>query len=112
VLENRVLWRIFGPKGDEVTGEWRTLHSEELNILHSSLNIIRWIKSRRMRWTGQVAHMGEERKVYRVLVGKPKGKRPLGRPKHRWQDGIRMEIGWGVWSGLSCLRIGTSGGLL
>jgi hypothetical protein len=82
VFENRVLGRIFGPKGDEVTGEWRKLHNEELHILYSFPNIIRQIKSRRMRWVGHVACMGEDRKVYRVLVGKPEGKRPLGRPTH------------------------------
>jgi hypothetical protein len=79
VFESRVLRRIFGPKMDEVTGEWRKLHNEELHILYSSPNIIRQIKSRRMRWAGCVAHMGEERNVYRVLMGKPEGKRPLGR---------------------------------
>jgi hypothetical protein len=96
VFENRVLRRIFGPKRDEVTGEWRKLHSEELHILYSSPNIIRQIKSRRMR-VGHVACMGEKRNVYRVLMGKPEGKRPLERPRHRWEDGIRMdlrEIGW------------------
>jgi hypothetical protein len=95
VFENRVLTRIFGPQRDEVTGEWRKLHSEELHILYSSLNIIRQVKSRRMRWAGHVACMGEERNVYRVLMGKPEGKRPLGRPR---EDGIRIdlrEIGWG-----------------
>jgi hypothetical protein len=79
-------------------GEWRKLHSEELHNLYSSPDIIRQIKSRRMRLAGHVARMGEERKLYKVLVGKPKGKRPLGRPRHRWEDGIRMdlrEIGWG-----------------
>jgi hypothetical protein len=84
--------------GDEVTREWRKLHNEELYILYSSSNIIRQIKSRRMRWAGHVARMRENRKVYRVLVGKPEGKRPLGRPGCRWEDGIRMdlrEIGWG-----------------
>jgi hypothetical protein len=99
VFENRVLRRIFGPKRDEVTGEWRKLHNEELNTLHSSPDIIRKIKSRRMRWAGHVARMGEERKVYKVLVGKPEGKRPFGRPRHRWKVGIRrdlMEIDWGV----------------
>jgi hypothetical protein len=99
VFENRVLRRIFGPKKDGVTGEWRKLHNEELLILYSSPNIIRQIKSRRMRWTEHVARMGEESKVYRVLMGKPEGKRPLGRPRRRWEDGIRMdlkEIGWGV----------------
>jgi hypothetical protein len=98
VLENRVLRRIFGPKRDGVKGEWRKLHNEELHIFYSSSNIIRQLKSRRMRWTGHVSRMGEEANVYRVLVGKPEGKRPLGRPKRRWEDGIRMDlrdIGWG-----------------
>jgi hypothetical protein len=98
VFENRVLRRIFGPKRDEVTGEWRKLPNEELHILYSSPNIIRQIKSRRMRWAGHVAHMGENKNVYKVLMGKPEGKRPLERPRHRWEDGIRMdlgEIGWG-----------------
>jgi hypothetical protein len=83
VFENRVLRRIFGPKRDEVTGEWRKLHSEELHILYSSPNIIRQINFWRMRWAGHVACMGEERKVYKVLVGKPEGKRPFGKPRHR-----------------------------
>jgi len=91
-FENRVLRRIFGPKRDEVTGEWRKLHNEELNDLYCSPNIVRVIKSRRMRWAGHVAHMGERRGVYRVLVGKPEGKRPLGRPRHRWEDNIKMEL--------------------
>jgi hypothetical protein len=98
VFENRVLTRIFGPKMDEVTREWTKLHSEELHILYSSQNIIRQIKSRRMRSAGHVARMGEERNVYRVLIGKPEGKRPLRRPKRRWEDGIRMDvrdIDWG-----------------
>jgi hypothetical protein len=98
VFKNRVRRRIFGPKGDEVTGEWRKLHSEELHILYSSSNIIRQIESRRMRWAGHVARMGEERNVYRVLMGKPDGKRPLGIPRHSWEDGIRMDLretGWG-----------------
>jgi hypothetical protein len=97
VLENRVLRRIFGPKRDEVTGEWRMLHIEELHILYSSPNIIRQIKSRRMRWAGHVACMGEERKVYIVLMGKPEGKRPLGRPRRRGEDGIRMDLGEIAW---------------
>jgi hypothetical protein len=92
VFENRVLRRIFGPKRDEVTGEWRKMHNEELHILYSSPDIIRQIKSRRMRWEGHVARMGEERKVYKVLVGKPEGKIPLGRPRRRWEDGIRMDL--------------------
>jgi hypothetical protein len=98
VFENTVLRRIFGPKRDEVTGEWRKLHNEELHILYSSPDIVRHIKSWRMRWAGHVARMGEERKVHRVLLGKHEGKRPLGRPRRRWDDGIRMdlrEIGWG-----------------
>jgi hypothetical protein len=92
VFENRVLRRIFVPKRDEVTGEWRKLHNEELHNLYSSPDIIRQVKSRRMRWAGRVAHMGEERKVYKVLVEKPEGKRPLGRPRCRWEDGIRMDL--------------------
>jgi hypothetical protein len=101
-----VLRRIFGTRRDEVTGEWRRLHNEELNDLYSSLNIVRVIKSRRMRWAGHVARMGEERGVYRVLVGKPEGKRPLGRPRRRWVDNIRMdlqEVGcrYMYWSGLT-----------
>jgi hypothetical protein len=98
VFENRVLRGIFGPKGDEVTGEWRKLHSGELHNLYASPDIIRRIKSRRMRWAGHVARMGEGREVYRVLVGKPEGKRPLERPRRRWEGGIIMdlrEIGWG-----------------
>jgi hypothetical protein len=83
VFENRVLWRIFGPKRDEVTGEWRKLHNEELHILYSSPNIIRQIKSREMRWAGHVACMEEERNVNRVLMGMPERKRTLGRPRHR-----------------------------
>jgi hypothetical protein len=92
VFENRVLRRIFGRKRDEVTGEWRKLHSEELHNLYSSPGIIRQVKSRRMRWAGHVARMGEDRKVYKVLVGKSEGKRPLGRPRRRWEDGIRVDL--------------------
>ena len=83
VFENMVLRRIFGPRRDEVRGEWKRLHNEELNDLYSSPNIVQVIKLRRMSWAGHVAHMGEERGVYRVLVGKPEGKRPLGRPRRR-----------------------------
>jgi hypothetical protein len=110
-----VLRGIFGPKGDEVTGDWRKLHSEELHNLYSSPDIIRHIKSRRMRWAGHVARMGEGSNVYRFLMGNPEGKRPLERPRRQWEDGIKMdlgEIGWGVWSGFTWLRIGTVGGML
>jgi len=92
VFENMVLRRIFGPKRVEVMGEWRRLHNEELNDLYSSPNIVRLIKSRRMRWAGHVARMGEERGVCRFLVGKPEGRRPMGRPRRRWVDNIRMDI--------------------
>jgi hypothetical protein len=88
VFENRVLRRIFGPKRDEVTGEWRKLTKEELHNLYSSPDIIRQVKSRRMRWAGHVARMVEERKLYKVLVGKTEGKIPLA----RWEDGIRMDL--------------------
>jgi len=92
VFENMVLRRICEPRKDEVTGEWRRLHNEELNDLYSSPNIVRVIKSRRMRRAGHVACMGEEREVYRVLVGKPEGKRPLGRPRRRCVNNIRMDL--------------------
>jgi hypothetical protein len=88
VFENRVLRRIFGPKRDEVTGEWRKLHSEELYNLYAFPDIIRQVKSRPMMWAGHVARMGEERKVYKVLVGKSEGKRPLGGPRRMWVDVI------------------------
>ena len=83
MFDNRVLSRVFGTKRDEVTGEWRKLHNEELSDMYSLPNIVRVVKSRRMRWAGHVARMGEEKGVYRVLVGKPEGKRPLGRPRRR-----------------------------
>ena len=92
VFENMVLRRIFGPRRDEVMGEWRRLHNEELNDLYCSPNIVRVIKWRRMRWAGHVTCMGEEREVYRVLVGKTEGRRPLGRPRRRWVDNIRMDL--------------------
>ena len=109
VFENMVL-RIFGPRRDEVTGEWRRLHNEELNDPYSSPNIVRVIKSRRMRWAGHVvARMSEERGACRVLVGKPEGKRPLGRPRRRCVDNIGMylqEVGCGYvgWIGLALNR--------
>jgi hypothetical protein len=91
VFENRVQRRIFGPKRDDVTGVWRKLHNEELHKLYSSPNIIRMIKSRRMRWAGHVARMGATRNAYRILVGKPEGKRPVRRPRRRWVDNIKMD---------------------
>ena len=99
-FENMVLRRIFGPRRDEVTGEWRRLHNEELNGLYSS-----------MRWAGHVARMGAERGAYKVLVGKPEGKRPLGRPRRRWVDNIRIDLqevgcGYGDWIGLAQDRDG------
>ena len=106
LFENMVLRSIFGPRRDEVTGEWRRLHNEELNDLFSLPNTVRVIKSRRMRWAGHVARMDEEKGVYRVLVGQPEGRRTLGRPGRRWVDNIRMdlqEVGCGYmdWIGLA-----------
>jgi len=92
IFENRVLRRIFGSKRDEVTGEWGKLHNEELNDLYCSPRIVRVIKSRRMRWAGHVAHMGKGRGVYRILVGKPEGKKPLGRPRRRREDNIKIDL--------------------
>jgi hypothetical protein len=105
---------MFGPKMDEVTGEWRKLHNEELHDLYSSPNTVRVIISRRMR-TGRVMRMGEGRGMYRIVVGKSEGKRPLGRPRRRWTDNSKMdlqEVGCGVWTELSWLRIDTGGGHL
>ena len=105
VFEKMMLRRIFGPRRDEVTGEWRRLHNEELNDLYSSPNTVLVIKSSRMKWAGHVARMGEEG-VYRVLVGEPEGKRPLRRPRRRWVDNIRMDLqevecGYVDWIGLA-----------
>ena len=106
VFENMVLRRIFGPRRDDVTGDWRRLHNEELNDLYSSPNIVRVINSRRMRWVGYVVHMDEERGLSTVLVGKLEGKRPLRRPRRRWVDNIKtdlQEVGCGYmdWIGLA-----------
>jgi hypothetical protein len=106
VFENMVFRRILGPRRDEVTGKLRRLHNEELTDLYCSPNIVRVIKWRRMRWAGHVARIGEEREVYRVLVGEPEGKRPLGRPRRRWVDNIRMDVqevgcGYMDWIGLA-----------
>jgi hypothetical protein len=98
VFENRVLRRIFGPKRDELTGGWRKLHNEELHGLYSSPSVVRVIKARRMGLAGHVARMGEVTGAYNILVGRPEGRRPLGRPRHRWEDNIKMdlrEIGFG-----------------
>jgi hypothetical protein len=105
VFENRVLRRIFGPKRNEVMGEWRKWQNEELHNLYSSPDIIRQLKSRRMRWAGHVARMGEDRKVYKVLVGKPEGKRALRRPRHRWEVGIRMDLREIGWEGMDWIRL-------
>ena len=105
VFENRVLRKVFGPMRDKVIGEWRKLHNEELNDLYSLPNIVRVVKSRRMRWAEHVARMGEDRGVHRVLVGKPEGKRPLGRPRRRWENNIKMDLevggGRGDWMELA-----------
>ena len=104
IFENRVLRRIFGPKRVEVTGEWRRLHNKKPYALYSSPNI-RLIKSRRLRWAGHVGRTGESRGAYRVLVGKPEGRRQLERLRHRWEDTVKMdlrEVGWGMnWIDLS-----------
>jgi len=115
VFGNRMLRRIFKPKWEEVTGEWRKLHSEKLNDLYSSSNIIRVIKSRRMRWAGHVARVGYRRGAYSFFVGKREEKSPLGRSRPRWEDNIEMdlqEVGWRRRTGLIWLRIGTGGGHL
>jgi hypothetical protein len=115
VFENMMLRRIFRPKGDEMTGEWRTLHNEELHDFYSSPSIIRIMKARRTRWAGHVARTREKRNAYKLLVGKPDGKRPLGRPRRRLVDNIWMdlvEVDGVMWTGLVCLSIETGGELL
>jgi hypothetical protein len=101
----RKLRRIFGPRRDEVTGDWRTLHNEELHNLYSSPNIIRMIKSRRMTWAGHVARMGETRNVYRILVEKGEGKRPLGRPRRRCVDNIKVDLREIGWDGMDWIKL-------
>jgi hypothetical protein len=104
VFENRVLRRIFGLKRDEVTGGWRKLLNEELHNLYSSPSIIRMIKSRRMRWAAHVTPMSGKRGAYRILVGKAEGKRPLGRPRRRWVDNVKMDLRETGWGGMN-LRV-------
>jgi hypothetical protein len=104
VFENRVMRKIYAPKREE-EGSWRKLHNDELHDLYSSPNIVRVIKSRRMRWAGHVACMGEGRDVYRVLVGRPKSKIPLGRPRHRWEDNIKMGLGEIEIDGVNWIRL-------
>jgi hypothetical protein len=114
VFENKVLRRIFGPKRDEVTGEWRRLHNKELYALYSSPNTIQVIKTR-LRWAGHVARMKKKRAVYRVLMGKLEERRPLGRPRRRWENSIKMdlrEMRWEACNGSIWLKIGICGGLL
>jgi hypothetical protein len=105
VFENRVLRRIFGPKRDELTGEWRKLHNEEIHKLYSSPNLIIMIKSRRMRWSENVARVREKRNAYRILVRKPEGRRPLGRPRRLWVDNIKTDLRETVWDGVSIVQL-------
>ena len=115
VFENRVLRRVFEPKRDELTGEWRKVHNEELSDLYCSPNIVRVIKWRGMRWAGHVARMGESIGVYRVLLGKTEGKRALGRPRLRWKDIIKMDleaVGFGDMDCIELAEIGTDRGHL
>jgi hypothetical protein len=104
-----VLRRIFGPKRDEVTGGFRKLHNEELHNLYSSPSLIRMIKSRKMRWAGHVARMRAKRNTYRILVGNSEGKRPLGRPRHRWVDNIKMDLREIGWDGMGWYELDRSG---
>jgi hypothetical protein len=115
IFENKVLRRIFGPERDEITGEWRRLHNKELYALYFSKNIIREIKSRKLRWAGHVARMGARRGACRVLDGRPDGKRRLERPRHRWKGNSKMdirEVGWDHGLDFVWLRTGIGGGLL
>ena len=92
VFENKVLRKIYGPKRDEMTGEWRRLHNEELHGLYDSPDVVRIMKSRRLRWSDHVARMREKRRLYSIVVRKPEGKRPLARPRRRWEDNIRRDL--------------------
>jgi hypothetical protein len=105
VFENRVPRRIFTPKRDEVTGDWRKLHNEELHNLYSSPNIIRMIESRRTRWEGHAARMGSKRKADRIFVGKPEGKRSLGRPSRWWVYNIKMDLREMGWDGMDWIEL-------
>jgi hypothetical protein len=105
VFDNKVLRRIFGAKRDEVMGEWRRLHNRELHNLYSSPDIIWHIKSRRIRWAGHVACMGDERSVCKVLVGKPERKTLCRRHRHRWEDGIRMDLGETCWGSVEWIHL-------
>jgi hypothetical protein len=104
VFENKEL-RISGPKRDKVTGDWRRLHNEEFHDLYSSPNIICVIKSRRLRWAGHIVCMKEKRNAYRVLLRKPEGNRPLGRPWHRWEDNIKVDLKVIVWEGMEWINL-------
>jgi hypothetical protein len=105
VFENKVVRRIFGPKRDEVMGGWGKLHNEELHDLYSSPSIIRIIKSRRMRWAGHVARLGGSKNEHRFLIGKPEGRRSLGRPKCKWMNNIRMDLGVIGWAGMDWIGL-------
>ena len=114
MFENKVLRKIFGPKRDEITGEWRKLHNADLHALHSSPDIIRNLKSRRLSWAGHVARMEQFRNAYRVFVGKPESKRPLGRPRRRWEGNIKInlrEVGFDPRDCIALLKIGPMAGL-
>jgi len=108
ILESKLcgsLRRIFGSERQKMAGGWKRLHNEELHNLYSSLNIVRMIKSRRARWTGYVAHMGEMKNAYKILDGKPEGKRPIGRRSSRWEDNIRTDLRGIMWEGVDWMQL-------